>query len=245
MKFRLVKICNGLEIDTKEFIDFNVICKQGFKLDGEKDNEWFKRLDIILGTYKPVLVVCDSMIRMMSNGDGDSKDVKKIFENLSPLMEKHGCAFSLIHHSCKNGQGFRGSGDWEYMADKSFYVIRDNLDRTLFRIKQDKERDNDDREDIVFYARDSANEDKIIIGLQRDIAGYNAMAHEEMKSCVIDDLKEKLIGFMEIGKSYKKEEICKAIDRKTTDANLTKALKLLEKEDIMSNKEYGHYMRLK
>lgn len=241
LRARIKKICAGLEIKSSETINFYPIIKKGFKLDEDiKNKRFIKWLELIIQIYKPVLIICDSLVRMMTGDENSSKDVRRIFDNLSSLMEKYGCTFSMIHHSCKDGSGFRGSGDFEYMADKTFFVKRKKGSRNDFCIQQEKERDNDFLGNIGFSVLDSEDKSKIYITeLLEDFGEHedNKKQHELMA--------DKIQEFMKVGKTYKKSEINEFLGKKSTDATIQKALEELKAGGIIKKAGYGYYERKK
>jgi len=239
LRARIKKICDGLEIKSSEIINFYPIIKKGFKLDEQKKH-FVIWLEWIIKHYNPVFIVCDSLVRMMTGDENSSKDVRRIFDNLSPLMEKYCCTFSMIHHSCKDGSGFRGSGDFEYMADKTFFVKRKKGSRNDFCIQQEKERDNDFLGKIGFSVLDSKDKSKIYLTeLLENIEEYedNKKQHELMA--------DKIQEFMHVGRTYKKSEINESLGKKPTDATIQKALGELKAGGIIKKAGYGYYERIK
>ena len=238
MRFRVTKISNGLDVDKSNEIEFYSVIKQGFKIDEpQRQKSFTKWMEEIIKHYKPVFIVCDSLVRMMTGDENSSKDVRRIFDNLSPLMEKYGVTFSMIHHSCKDGRGFRGSGDFEYMADKTFVVKKNNKSRTEFTLEQDKERDNDFIEKIGYSVVDSEDGSKILFNL----TGFQS---SKKKDSVYVRLAIKIEKFMEIGKKYKKAEITEFLKRPPTDASVQKALQDLESRNVIQSEEYGYYIKV-
>ena len=192
LKARISKICNGLGFDEEKEIEFYTITKKGFKLDGKKINNedinCMKVIEKIIQLYKPTFVVCDSVVRMMKGDENSSMDVRRIYDNLSPIMEKYGCTFSLIHHSCKDGTGFRGSGDFEYMADKTFVVERKGNSRTEFKISQEKERDDEYIGDINFEVHNTLDDKGINVICTDKNLNTKAKRHE----LAAEDIKKLL-----------------------------------------------------
>jgi RecA-family ATPase len=240
LKARITKICNGLEINTEELIDFHSVIKQGFKLD-ETNKTTMKLLEHIIIHYKPIFIVFDSLVRMMTGDENSSQDVRKIYNNLSPLMEKYNCAFSLIHHSCKDGKGFRGSGDFEFMADKTFFVGRNKKSRTDFVITQEKERDNEFVNKIGFTALDS--EDHTAINIENSFVEPDF--EEEKDVSVIEDYANKLIEAIKANKIsvFKTKEAKTLLDAQGLTAydTQTKAIKYLRKNHIIEKQTRGVY----
>lgn len=239
LRARIKKICAGLEIKSSETIHFYPVIKKGFKLDEQKKH-FVVWLEWIIKYYNPVFIVCDSLVRMMTGDENSSKDVRRIFDNLSPLMEKYGCTFSMIHHSCKDGSGFRGSGDFEYMADKTFFVKRKKGSRNDFFIEQEKERDNNFLGKIGFSVLDSEDKSKIYI---TEI--FEDFGEDEKSKKQHEVMADKIQEFMQVGKTYKKSEITEFLGKKSTDATVQKALKELKDGGIIESKVYGYYTRKK
>ena len=63
-----------------------------------------------LGTIKPVLIVVDTLARSMIGGDENSaKDIGLLIDACDQLRRATGAAVQLVHHTGKNGVGYRGS----------------------------------------------------------------------------------------------------------------------------------------
>jgi RecA-family ATPase len=236
MKFRVTKIANGMDIRGDVPIEFYSVIKKGFKLDEEDGHKKFIGwISEIIKEYKPVYVVMDSLVRMMTGDENSSKDVRRLFDNLSPLMEKYNVTFSTIHHNNKSG-GIRGSGDFGYMADKTFNVKRIGNSRTDFCLEQDKERDNDWIKNIEYRAKDSEDGSKILfdcLNVDRDD-----------KQSMAEKLAAEIMKFMEVGKTYKKQEISEHLKRVDTDRSVQKALGLL-KMNFKDGDTQGFYTRVR
>lgn len=239
IKDRIKKLYNGLGIaENAEGINFFIMSKRGVKLD-EDDGIWIKYLDMIFGEIKPDLVIFDSVVRMMTGDENSVKDVRKIFENLSKLMVKHSCGFSLIHHSGKKGSSPRGSSDFEYMVDKTFLIERKG--KTEFCLTQDKERDNYLLDDVNFEVHNTLD-DKGIQIICMDITPHTATKKYELTA-------QEIRAWISTNKvrGFKTMEVRNAMDlqkddrgnKKYTYGNVTEALNMLERTGFIKNVSKG------
>ncbi len=90
----------------------------GFKLD---DKLSIIKLELLIEKYDPKLIVFDSMVRCMIGEEDKSTDVRKIFDNLKPILVEKDIGFIILHHTTKGrSKGIdtlRGSGDFVAFAD--------------------------------------------------------------------------------------------------------------------------------
>jgi len=89
--------------------------------DVKLDTEDFSKLKFLIEKTKPEVVICDSMVRMMSGEEDKSSDVRKVFDNLKSIMKEKEISFVLLHHTIKGNKQtihtLRGSGDFAAFAD--------------------------------------------------------------------------------------------------------------------------------
>ncbi len=89
------------------------IWNQGIKLDRDPD----KLLDEAL-SFKPSLVVLDSLTRLHSREENVAGEIAPLFnDGIQPLARETGAAVILIHHHDKSASGPRGSTDIVNSAD--------------------------------------------------------------------------------------------------------------------------------
>jgi RecA-family ATPase len=159
LKERLRKIMNGSKIKNEDS-EVYFMANQGFKFDQLKDAQE-KQLSEILREIKPDLIILDSMVRMMVGDENNSKDVRKIFDNIKSLSLTHNCAWLLLHHTrkslgSKTGSDLRGSGDFMAMADE--VIMLNRRSRNEFILSKEKCRDGDEIQNIKFIVDNTDNE---------------------------------------------------------------------------------------
>lgn len=70
-------------------------------------------IQAIIDKYRPGLIIIDSFVRTLAGEENSSSDVARYFRGLKGLP----CAFLVLHHTCKDGRGYRGSGDIKAAPD--------------------------------------------------------------------------------------------------------------------------------
>lgn len=82
------------------------------------------KIEELITTYKPDVVVLDSMVRFMDGDEDKASDVRLVFENLKKLLSRFQVSFFILHHTRKgNGtktkslDDLRGSSDFGAFAD--------------------------------------------------------------------------------------------------------------------------------
>lgn len=130
----------------------------GHNIDLEEENVFFsitagitftkshiKKIIEDIETYKPNLIVLDSLVRFIDGNEDKSGDMKQVFNIIKPLIKKYGVSFLILHHTVKGGKGakqdLRGSGDLAAFADIIFMLQSEEISgEKLFILKQVKNR---------------------------------------------------------------------------------------------------------
>lgn len=102
----------------EDFSDLHISHLNNLKLDTKTKQEWFTQQ---IEKYSPSLVVLDSAVRLMEGDENSSKDVRKVFDFLKPIIKKREICFLLLHHVSKGNNrsinSLRGSGDFSAAPD--------------------------------------------------------------------------------------------------------------------------------
>lgn len=86
---------------------------------------------------QPALVVFDTLARCMTGGDENSaKDVGIAVENLGHISRQLDATALVVHHSRKDGSGYRGSSAMEGAVDTNIEMSRSGTTVTLMCHKQ-------------------------------------------------------------------------------------------------------------
>lgn len=182
MKDRYVRVIKGLENKNYKLdIDF-MICKN-IKLD---DTLMIAALDEYIKERKPDLIICDSMVRMMTKDEDKAKDVRKVFDVIKNLDT----AWLLLHHMRKGGNSIkdiRGSGDFVNMCDNVFNLIRRAGIHT-FALRQTKSRGSTLIPGVEYHIIGNEKE-PIKFGFMADIHSEKA----ETGEALINDVEKWLI----------------------------------------------------
>lgn len=124
MKSRLKRIMDGLSVDECD-IDFMIY--KNLKLEHRDEKVLRGKHQLFIKKYieerKPVLVICDSMVRFMKGNENSSEDVREIFDFIKPFKEK--TSWLLLHHTPKSDKfDARGSSDWFAQVDDALILSR-------------------------------------------------------------------------------------------------------------------------
>lgn len=117
-RFDQLKQGNGIKTWPKNIY---LTIFQGIKLDVDEGKTILLRL---VEEYHPVLVILDSMVRLMEGEEDKARDVRVVFDNLKNVMKEQKAAFVILHHLRKDSKkhggemaDLRGSSDFPAMCD--------------------------------------------------------------------------------------------------------------------------------
>ena len=79
-------------------LPIHVAVGEGLRVDTE---EGFAGLGALLATYKPAVVVGDSLVRMHGRNENDAGQMADVFASVRRLMLAHGCAVVFAHYARK------------------------------------------------------------------------------------------------------------------------------------------------
>ncbi len=174
MKDRYVRIIKGTDDKTYDLnIDF-LICKN-VKLD---EQIVAKRIAEYIEERNPDLIICDSMVRMMTKDEDKAKDVRKIFDVIKNLDT----SWLLLHHTRKTGNSIkdvRGSSDFVNMCDNVFSLVRRQGLHT-FALRQEKSRGATFVSGVEYQILGSENTDPINFKFLDDLKSERAEAGENL-----------------------------------------------------------------
>lgn len=89
------------------------------------------------------VVIIDALVDCMLGGDENaSKDTQKVFNTLRKIASATGACIIVIHHSLKNGNGYRGSSAIGGALDAQIEVTSEQGD-PIVRFKVEKPRDGE------------------------------------------------------------------------------------------------------
>lgn len=166
LPYRFSMLIKGHEYQDK-FNNLNVSIFNNVKLDTE-DCSSLKEL--LLQTNAKIVII-DSLVRCMVGEEDKSKDVRRIFDNLKPIMaEAKDIAFVILHHTTKNDTrsmtGLRGSGDFAAFAD--VILMFDNSNKGFVNVSIVKNRHIDLTKLNKFSIDVDGEEDKIKLTYSED-----------------------------------------------------------------------------
>jgi hypothetical protein len=72
---------------------------------------YIQAFDQLLDSYKPNLVIIDTLVRVHSGNENDAADMAKFFKPFKEWTTKYSCSFLFSHHKGKQGNFFGGSSN--------------------------------------------------------------------------------------------------------------------------------------
>jgi len=140
-KNRLKRVMAGLGV---EYCDMDFLIYKNIKLEHRKNAVLRKKHQDFIKKYirerKPVLIICDSMVRFMLGEENSSSDVREVFDFIKPFKGR--TSWLLLHHTPKGKLDARGSGDWFAMVDDALVLQRSGkgVDRHKFKLRTESSR---------------------------------------------------------------------------------------------------------
>lgn len=100
-------------------------------------------LERVIKQHSAKVVIIDALADVMLGGDENAvKDAQRVFHALRSVAEATGAVIILIHHSLKNGNGYRGSSAILGALDVAIEVVSDEKS-TLVKFRTTKARDSE------------------------------------------------------------------------------------------------------
>lgn len=120
-KDRLQKQRKGLSIRKK---DFQIYWLEQ-TVAGFDSPDFRTALIDIIKEKKIKLFIIDTLHRHSDYDENSANDINRLYaEVLQPLRDNYGVTIVFLHHTTKDGLGFRGSGDFLGMVDSYFAISR-------------------------------------------------------------------------------------------------------------------------
>lgn len=120
--WRLSAICRRLEIRLEDLhTRLFIVNRRGkienhfgtFEADGTyKAATAFKRLEVMIETVRPALVVVDNLAHVYVGNENDRMQVTQAMSHIVRAADRWECAFALIAHPPKTGDSYSGSTGW-------------------------------------------------------------------------------------------------------------------------------------
>jgi guanyl-specific ribonuclease Sa len=136
---RMQKVMAGKDIqDTR--IPIHLVIRKSLKFDSP---EGLSTISRIIHEHRPVMVICDTLVRMHTGEENSAKDMARFFDLSSKLRSWYGCAIGFIHHTTKPSKDFtgdyadmlRGSGDIRGWPDSIMMAVKSDDGLTLHHAK--------------------------------------------------------------------------------------------------------------
>lgn len=122
LHWRLAAICRRLDVDLAALYGrLFIVNRRGevenhfgtFEADGTyKPATAFKRLEVMIETVRPALVVVDNLAHVYVGNENDRMQVTQAMSHIVRAADRWECAFALIAHPPKSGDSYSGSTGW-------------------------------------------------------------------------------------------------------------------------------------
>ncbi|MFH1770021.1 MAG: AAA family ATPase [archaeon] len=249
MKKRLRKLIVGMGFEEDMSLVYinNEAHKINLVLSGTINKKKWAEFVSIIEIHRPKVVIIDSLTRFMIGNEDRVEEVRRIFDNIKPLMEKFSCSFIFLHHAKKGSKGvdpldvIRGSGDFTGMADNVFRIRKENSEDNLYRFEQVKSRDGTPIYPIGIKVIDTKDEQGILIELREIQKDSKSKTTSALVSC-IEDIKSWLVNNKKI--EFKRKELFtlfKEDDAHTTSTIKRALKKMIEDKVLVDTTKYGGY----
>lgn len=148
LRRRWLKILKGHEIEPQDFVDhywpnLKVYVDNGFSFDNDRTLE---ALYIEALTFRPDVVLFDTLARVHRRPENDNSEIAKLFEDrIKPFKREFGCSLFFLHHLRKPSKDapndpasmLRGAGDLKGQLDQ-FWFLRGQSGESRAIFEHDK-----------------------------------------------------------------------------------------------------------
>lgn len=235
LRQRWAKILKGHEIDPDAFVkqhwpNIHIAADNGFSFD---DDRALESLYIEAHTFRPDVVMFDTLARVHRRPENDNSEIAKLFEDrIKPFRREFGCALLFMHHLRKSskdapndpGSMLRGASDLKGQLDQ-FWFLRGNTGESRAIFEHDKCRAMPELPAFVIERVDTENGGVRVIrsGVLGAVGATAAAQHQDvLMTYLIDQKRSTRQQLVDFGKS-------RGIGR----ANVDSALKgLIERGDV-------------
>lgn len=235
-KNRLKRVMDGLGV--KE-CDMDFLIYKDLKLEHRKNSVLRKRQQNFIKKYiderKPVLIICDSMVRFMLGEENSSSDVREVFDFIKPFKEN--TSWLLLHHTPKGKLDARGSGDWFAMVDDALVLQRcgKGADRHKFKLRTESSRR------INYITGDKYK----VVGEEGEplIFEYQGEDESQARRKVFEVLADKIMEWVkgEELTEFKRNKV-NALFKNMPVSRITDALNYLLEENVLKQEVKGTYI---
>lgn len=125
VRARLQALCHARGVVLND-LDVHFITASRLELNRQND---FERLESVIKSLQPKLLVLDPFVRVFSGDEDDSGHVSRVLGRLRQLQREHRVAVGVVHHFKKGknesgGDALRGSSDMFAWADSALFLRR-------------------------------------------------------------------------------------------------------------------------
>lgn len=218
IRLRLLGADDSIEVATSSMI--------GFKVDRPEDIE---ELKTYIANNHIDLVIFDSLVRVNSKDENDSRQVAEVF-NAFKSLTKEGTTVLMTHHHRKQAalgrnilsESLRGSSDILAAVDTHLIVERNPSDPHSLIFSQNKMRQGEPTR--PFEVRIVATEDSMALNFESELAAL-VFGRERAK--------EEIVAYLGKAGTATRSWIDSHLIKEFGKTNIGKALKDLEKEGVV------------
>lgn len=167
LRRRWLKILKGHDMDPQTFVDrywpnIKIYVDNGFSFDNDRSLE---ALYIEAMTFKPDMVLFDTLARVHRRPENDNSEIAKLFEDrIKPFKREFGCAMFFLHHLRKASKDspndpasmLRGASDLKGQLDQ-FWFLRGRTGEQRAIFEHDKCRAMPELSSFAIERVDTAN----------------------------------------------------------------------------------------
>ena len=194
-----------------------------FNINNEND---YKKIVEELRSIAPELIVIDSLRRCHTTNENDAGKMSAV---MSKIQSLHPAAKIILHHTCKSGNGLRGSGDLSAVVDSHLQLSRTKSGKNLFthaKSRWDKA--------VNSFTVDKVEGDKTLEFVYSD-----EIEEEE----TYDKAEVILQTIRDAGGSLSRSEIIKITE--IPEKTVERRLKALVSTDVLTPEREGKFMNYK
>ena len=257
---RIEKIVIGLQLTESELKELHQnLIFSSLKNIVIDDIKHLKQIIDLVTKHQPILIVCDSLVRVRIMKENESGDARVVFQNLKKICSEAGMdiKFNFLHHVTKSsGKGdwlvpedARGSGDFMGQVNTLLILERDaptNNGVQFFRLRIGLSRDDSDSGfiGIKFKIYDKLFADKPGIVFE----SYGTISLHEIKDKKIkksEKIAQKIIAWARnstiLPRKIKREDL-RQFDDESSTSTVDIAIDLLvERKEMKESDKSGWY----
>jgi len=205
------------------------------------------KLEETIKEFKPIIVIVDSLVRVMDGDENNAGDARKVFNTIKDLSKNFGCSFFFLHHMRKFAQtrtgkvtvdDIRGSSDFTAAPSSILLMNRTDKENHLYEVTQAKSRSKVGFEEPIYFKV----EDRMCSDTTEGIFLKITDAPKIEAKTLSKKLPNEILQILKVENitSFKRKEIQDRYDKKRAKS-VDRALDKLVEEKILKKVASGSY----